>query len=761
MQFLSTRYRRDCGCSPRSLGLLNILAVASVGLWLVAGCQRSTTTEPSGSQPMIAEPARDKSKAVGSKSCRDCHEEFYRLWSTSFHGLAMQPYSPAFAQEHLTAQSGDVTIGNRTYHAELSGPQGAIREIAPSGDTIYPIAHVMGGKNVYYFLTPMDRGRLQVLPLAYDVHKQTWYDVAASGVRHFADRRDEALDWTDRMFTFNTTCFNCHVSELSTNYDLAAETYHTTWSEPGIGCESCHGPAGEHIRVMEAAQREGNRSKDIKIIRTKIFTPEQTNNLCSVCHAKLVPLSVSFRPGDNFFDHYDLLALEHADFYPDGRDLGENYTYTSWLMSPCANSGKLGCTHCHASSGRMRFAGEKSNQACMPCHEKTVARSAEHSHHPAGGPGDQCIACHMPMTRFAAMGRSDHSMRPPTPATTMAMNSPNACNACHGDHDAVWADQFVRQWYQHDYQAEVLRRAELIDAARKHQWTRLSEMLAALGNKQIDAVYKTSLVRLLRGCPSNDKWPAILESLKDPSPLVRSSAASALGEHLTQDVLESLLAATRDESRLVRVRSALALAAVVPKMLADESDRQSLEKATKEFQLAMSARPDDWASYANLGNFYTERRDFPAAVQCFETAIKLEPRSVGALVSASVVYSNVNRDDDAEKCLRRALAVEPDNAAANFNLGLLLGQKQQFEDAEKALRRALKADPQMAPAAYNLGVLLADKNLDEAIAWCEKACRLRPNEERYAQALALFQQRQAARNKLRELGTDRKDGDRR
>jgi len=41
-------------------------------------------------------------------------------------------------------------------------------------------------------------------------------------------------------------------------------------------------------------------------------------------------------------DHYDLAALEHPDFYPDGRDLGENYTYTLWLMSPCVQSGRLG-----------------------------------------------------------------------------------------------------------------------------------------------------------------------------------------------------------------------------------------------------------------------------------------------------------------------------------------------------------------------------------------------------------------------------------
>ena len=142
-----------------------------------------------------------------------------------------------------------------------------------------------------------------------------------------------------------------------------------------------------------------------------------------------------------------------------------------------------------------------------------------------------------------------------------------------------------------------------------------------------------------------------------------------------------------------------------------------------------------------------ERRDFAAAAGCFETAIKLEPRSVGPLVNAAIAYSNLSRNDEAEKCLRRALAVEPDNAAANFNLGLLLGEEQRLAEAEQALRKAWKADPQMAAAAYNLGVLLAEKDLAEAVAWCEKAYRLQPN-EKYGQALALFQQRM----KLRETG---------
>lgn len=42
---------------------------------------------------------------AGSVSCRQCHEKFYQLWSTSRHGLAMQPYTAEFAKQNLTPQA--------------------------------------------------------------------------------------------------------------------------------------------------------------------------------------------------------------------------------------------------------------------------------------------------------------------------------------------------------------------------------------------------------------------------------------------------------------------------------------------------------------------------------------------------------------------------------------------------------------------------------------------------------------------------------
>ena len=201
-------------------------------------------------------------------------------------------------------------------------------------------------------------------------------------------------------------------------------------------------------------------------------------------------------------------------------------------MSPCAKSGKLDCRHCHTPSGRLQFPKEELNKSCSPCHDNYVKNPVEHGHHQPGSTGNDCIGCHMPMTWITGMKRTDHSMLPPTAVTTIAFKSPNACNTCHADKDAAWSDEWIRKWYPRDYQTPVLRRAELIDCARKGDWKRLPEMLTELTKRTNDAVFKASLARLLRGCEEESIASALVEALHDVSPLVRASAATTLGDRL-------------------------------------------------------------------------------------------------------------------------------------------------------------------------------------------------------------------------------------
>lgn len=672
----------------------------------------------------------------GSLSCRECHTRFYQLWSTSFHGLAMQPYTSELGKTRLTPQTEDLVAGKYRFRADVV--QGTVIETSPEGKKEYPIVQVAGGKNVYYFLTSLDHGWLQVLPVAYDVRHKTWFDTTASAMRHFGDRRDEALYWKERPLTFNTSCYNCHVSQLSKNYDLKTDSYHTTWAEPGINCETCHGPSAGHVALFKNLGTNQPVPADIKLIVTKKLTTAQRNDMCAPCHAKMSPLTDSFMPGDRYFDHFDLTTLDHADFYPDGRDLGENYTFTSWRMSPCAKSGQLDCIHCHTSSGRYRFAESAlANNACLPCHNDKVSNAPAHTHHKPDSEGNKCISCHMPMTEFARMRRSDHSMRPPTPAATLAFKSPNACNLCHTNEPA-WADKVVREWHKNDYQKPVLELAGLIDAARKNDWKKLPETLAYLSNPKRDEITAASLVRLLGLCPDERKWPVLRKLLDDSSPLVRACAADALGQRLDPANTTALLGAVSDSFRLVRVRAAAGLAALSPEAV--PADKVSaLKAATQEYIRSLQARPDDMASHYNLGNFYFARGAMKESVDEFQLATRLDPGAMPPYVNASLAFNALGQNDQAETSLRKALALEPTNAVVNLNLGMLLAEMERSDEAEKAFRLAFKYDPHSAQAAYNLGILVSKKDPAEAIEWCARAAKLRPEEPRYAYTLAFFQ----------------------
>lgn len=679
---------------------------------------------------------------TGSLSCRKCHEESYQLWSTSHHGTAMQPFSFVFAKESLTPQKQAIPIGEYLYQAHIAPQTGWVVEQGPQGEKKYPIKHAMGGKNVYYFLTELDRGRIQVLPVAYDVREKSWFDTAASGVRHFPGTSvDSPIHWKDRQYTFNTACYGCHVSQLATNYDPKTDTYSTTWRQSGINCETCHGPAEEHIRVCEAAP-QGQVPKDLKIKSAwGNNSVRQTNEACSVCHAKLVPFFGDFQPGDRFFDHFDLVALEHRDFYPDGRDLGENYTFTLWRMSPCARSGELGCLHCHTSSGRYKFEDTgKENEACLPCHKERVEQAAAHTHHKEGSEGNRCVSCHMPMTDFARMRRSDHSMLPPTPRATLEFSSPNACNLCHTDQDASWADKHVRTWHEEDYQAPVLHRATLIEGARKRDFSRLREMTAYIEDKARDEIFATSLIRLLANCEDERKWSAIRKAMSDPSPLVRAAAATAMGYHLEPRDSRYLIEATRDSYRLVRVRAAEALAGLPLNTLAFE-DRKSVSDAFSEFESAMRSRSDDFNACYSLANFYLQQGRPKEAVEPFEMALRIEPNNLTPLVNVALAYARVNEPAKAQGSLKRALSIAAKNAPANFNMGLLMAEQGKTTEAEGHFRVALESRPDFPEAAYNLAVLISDSKLEEALEWIHKAHELAPHQPRYAFTEAFYLQK--------------------
>jgi tetratricopeptide (TPR) repeat protein len=669
----------------------------------------------------------------------------------------MEPVNAAYIAENKLSDCLPILVDGKTYQVVTKGPSMLMHE--KDGDkllTTYTMEWAMGGHHVSCFLTPLDKGKLQTIPLAYDHHGKTWFNYPESAVRRFEDGHleDEALPWKDAMYTFNTGCYRCHISQLNTNYDLATETYHTTWREAGINCETCHGPAGEHIRIFKNL-KEGEEPNEVGLIVTSHFTQAQNNDSCATCHAKMSPITPSYLPGDKYFDNYTITTLEDRDFYPDGRSLGENYTMTGWMMNPCIQKSELHCVTCHTSSGRDRNR-DNPNQACLVCHPNRNEDWEAHTGHTVEA-GLTCISCHAPKRQFVGRFlRSDHSFRPPMPEATIRFGSPNACNQCHTDKTPEWANNIVKARSNGNYQEETLRWAQLIKEARDTDWKNVEQMYHYIKTEKAGEVVATSFIRLLAACSLDSKWDVLQGALDSESELVRSAAAMGLSGNTSNKVKNALLKACMDEIRLVRINAASSLLVFSTTQFTAQQ-QAVLAKAEAEYVTSMTSRPDNWSAHYNQGIYYQNKGNPQEALNSYETAARLYPESIMPLINSSLLYSSLGDPAKAEENLKKVVTLDPDNEAANLNLGLLLAELGRFNEAEKALRTAFKANPDRNPvAAKNLSVIVAQRgDLVGAVRYAQIAYKTRPDAPDYGYTLAFYQlqngQTDAAKGTLRQL----------
>jgi len=121
----------------------------------------------------------------------------------------------------------------------------AVRTDGPGGKLQdFDLAYTFGFSPLQQYLVSFPNGRLQSLALAWDSCAkrgggQRWFHLYPDQTIASGD----PLHWTGRNQTWNYMCAECHSTNLRKNYNLAADSYTTTWSEINVSCESCHGQA--------------------------------------------------------------------------------------------------------------------------------------------------------------------------------------------------------------------------------------------------------------------------------------------------------------------------------------------------------------------------------------------------------------------------------------------------------------------------------------------------------------------------------------
>jgi len=663
---------------------------------------------------------------VGSESCKACHAAEYEKWKTSNHHFAERQViegmdKVAFAPEKT------ISHGTQTSTAKLDETGLAQMITTGLGNTSQPytIGRVIGHDPLRQFLVEGPGSRMQALELAFDPHKSEWFDVYGAEDR----QPGEWGHWTGRGMNWNAQCASCHNTRLRKNYDPGSDTYRTTMAEQSVGCEACHGPMKEHVNWQGKKPAIGGKDPTVKK-----QTKEQMLANCGACHARRGELTGDLVPGDSFFDHFSLSIPDGSDlFYPDGQIHEEDYELTAFMGSKMHSAG-VSCEDCHDPHTGKRLA--EGNALCMRCHsgapQPGISKPAPaidpvaHSHHGEASAGNLCTSCHMPVTTYMQRHpRHDHGFTIPDPKLTKEFGIPNACNRCHADKDAAWAQQSTDSWYGAKMERPTRVRTTLFAKARIGR-PEAREGLIAFLKQPNEPLWQASGCLLLGSWAGDDAAAAALVSqLKHSSPMVREAAVRSLGpvsENLTT-VLKPLL---DDPVRNVRVATAWAMVATV--------DPES--KAGSELTHMLSLSADQPTGQMQLGQYEFSRGRTAEALAHFRKAVEWDPNSPPFHHDLAIALSTTGDTSGAIRELQAAIKLAPENADYHYKLALAWNEAGSLPNAIAALEKTVKLDPGMGRAWYNLAAAYSrNGNRANAMQAAQQAAVLNPTDPEVMQLL--------------------------
>jgi Tfp pilus assembly protein PilF len=612
----------------------------------------------------------------------------------------------------------------------------------------FEITHTFGWYPLQQYLVPFPGGRLQCLPIAWDVKEKRWYHLYPDAPIDPSDW----LYWTNAGQNWNGMCAECHSTNLKKNYDIQSDAYQTTWSEIDVSCEACHGPGSRHVEWAELPDmaRPQTADYDLVVIAKDMDSREQVE-LCAPCHSRRAILGDYTHAEPDLLDSMLPSLLTPELYFADGQILEEVYVYGSFTQSKMY-SRNVRCSDCHDVHSIKKV--KEGNELCLQCHRAGIYDTkAHHFHKKKGengepiksvdgkvlfdvGTGAECVQCHMPERPYMVIDyRADHSFRIPRPDLSIKMSTPNACNRCHVDKTDQWSNEYMTKWYGPGRQAHY---GAIIDEGRKRSRHAHKDLIKLAGDPLYPVIVRSTALSLLAAYPGEETSRAYELALMDDEALIRRTAVDHLTVSDPKRQAELLISMLYDPVTAVRIEAARRMAEVSNPAL--NSHQQTVFQASlDEYQKSMEYSADFAFGRHNLANLYVALEQPQKAVENYQAAIKIDHLFYPAKVNLAMLYNQMGKNSEAEILLREVAASHPEMVEVHYSLGLLMAEEKKYAEAAHHLKQAAAGMPHRARVHYNLGLLLQYLKQDlEAEAALRKAQELEPDNLDYLYALADF-----------------------
>jgi len=279
-------------------------------------------------------------------------------------------------------------IGNYNYEIKRKDKQ-SIYAVTDGKETIsLPIVYAFGdGKTGQTYILQYEGGLYESLLSFYK--EISGLDFTIGAARGIPRSLKQALG---RRLSDNevSNCFSCH----STG-GVSGGQLHLDRLTPGIRCEGCHGPGGQHAAAGKAAEPNAKL----------IFNPgrlggdELSQDFCGSCHR-----------GNDEFSLLKGMEINNVRFQP----------YRIFHSKCYSDDRRISCTACHDPHQPLRQDAVHYDAKCLACHASMESAAGSKS-----GQGSQalipgcrvsakdCTSCHMPKVGPPAAHRkfTDHYIR--------------------------------------------------------------------------------------------------------------------------------------------------------------------------------------------------------------------------------------------------------------------------------------------------------------------------------------------------------------